>query len=80
MRVYLAGPLFSLAERSFNEALASKLEQECPSLEVILPQHHAAKICREPDFCPSMFAFSIAAIDELVEELAKILAAEASYR
>ena len=62
-RVYLAGPLFSLAERAFNEELALKLEQQCPSLEVILPQRHAAEICREPNFCYHMFAFSIDAIE-----------------
>jgi nucleoside 2-deoxyribosyltransferase len=63
MRVYLAGPLFSLAERGFNEELALKLEQECPSLEMILPQRHAAEICHEPNFCRDMFAFSINAVE-----------------
>jgi nucleoside 2-deoxyribosyltransferase len=63
MRVYLAGPLFSLAERSFNETLALKLEQAFPSLQVILPQRHAAEIGQQPNFCQHMFAFSLDAID-----------------
>lgn len=36
MKIYLAGPLFSSAERTFNKKLASKLEES--GYEVFLPQ------------------------------------------
>jgi nucleoside 2-deoxyribosyltransferase len=36
MRIYLAGPLFSMAERMFNQVLCEHLEKQ--GLEVFLPQ------------------------------------------
>ena len=39
MRVYLAAPLFSLAQRQFNHSLKTALEDIDPSLEIILPQN-----------------------------------------
>jgi nucleoside 2-deoxyribosyltransferase len=38
--IYLAGPVFTLAERRFNEELAGELERLCPSLQVFLPQRY----------------------------------------
>ena len=36
--IYLAGPVFTLAERRFNEELAGELERLFPALKVFLPQ------------------------------------------
>ena len=36
--IYIAGPLFSMAERRFNRALADGLRKAMPGCEVILPQ------------------------------------------
>ena len=34
MMIYLAGSVFTLAERRFNEELAAELERHCPALQV----------------------------------------------
>jgi nucleoside 2-deoxyribosyltransferase len=41
MIIYLAGPIFSLAERRFNEALCEQIRLAAPHIEVILPQERA---------------------------------------
>ncbi|QIN82838.1 hypothetical protein GBA63_09380 [Rubrobacter tropicus] len=46
MLVYLAGPLFSEAERSFNEALAGKLEDR--GFRVFLPQRDGVERDKAP--------------------------------
>jgi len=38
MRIYLAGPLFTIHERRVNRELARALERELPGAEVMLPQ------------------------------------------
>jgi alpha-L-fucosidase len=38
--IHLAGPVFTLAERRFNEELAGELERLRPSLQVFLPQRY----------------------------------------
>ena len=40
MKIYLAGPLFTLAERDFNAALASRLRSEPYNHKVWLPQEY----------------------------------------
>ena len=43
MKIYLAGPLFSTAERITNRELAALITQQLPGTEIILPQdfkHH----------------------------------------
>ena len=42
IRVYMAGPLFSLAEREFNAALASTLDASGYGIECVLPQVECA--------------------------------------
>jgi len=42
-KIYLAGPLFSLAEREFNILFAQMLESKMKDVEVILPQERASK-------------------------------------
>jgi nucleoside 2-deoxyribosyltransferase len=56
-KIYLAGPLFTLAEQSFNVELARFLEGE--GLEVFLPQEHEprSKTAR------SIFEMDVAALD-----------------
>ncbi len=70
MKIYLAGPLFTLAERIFNEELANALQQDSPSLEVELPQRYASQIAEGPDFSRKMFNYSISAIDDSVAVVA----------
>lgn len=38
MKIYLAGPLFTQAERRWNRELAAALTRLKPDLEIILPQ------------------------------------------
>jgi len=46
MKIYFAGPLFSQAEKEFNERLAAKLEGH--GLEVFLPQRDGVESHKEP--------------------------------
>jgi nucleoside 2-deoxyribosyltransferase len=63
MIIYLAGPLFSLAERRFNEEFAKALEQSFLPSMVILPQDHAAKIGEAAGFSERMYTFALDAIN-----------------
>lgn len=63
MIIYLAGPLFSLAERRFNEEFAKALEQSFLPSMVILPQDHAAKIVEAAGFAERMYFFSLDSIN-----------------
>ncbi len=38
MNVYFAAPLFTLAERRFNEELSAELQRLSPALEIFFPQ------------------------------------------
>ncbi|WP_320041353.1 nucleoside 2-deoxyribosyltransferase [uncultured Desulfobacter sp.] len=42
-KIYLAGPLFSLAEREFNILFAQMIESGMNDVEVILPQKRASR-------------------------------------
>ena len=63
MIIYLAGPLFSLAERRFNEEFANALERSYFPSMVILPQDHASKIDEAPGFAERMYCFALDAIN-----------------
>jgi nucleoside 2-deoxyribosyltransferase len=63
MMIYLAGPVFTLAERRFNEELAGELERLCPSLQVFLPQRYDKEFQNEPNPSPRMFACLMGALD-----------------
>ena len=63
MLVYLAGPVFTLAERRFNEELAVELERLCPSLQVFLPQRYDKEFQGAADFSQRMFASLMGALD-----------------
>ena len=56
-KIYLAGPLFSLAEQSFNAELARFLEGE--GFEVWLPQEHEPR----SNTAQAIFAMDVEAID-----------------
>jgi nucleoside 2-deoxyribosyltransferase len=43
MKIYLAGPLFSLAEKEFNKRIADELERKNPNCKVYLPQEFSKK-------------------------------------
>jgi nucleoside 2-deoxyribosyltransferase len=40
-QIYLAGPLFSIAERNFNAHLAKLIQEKRPEINVLLPQENA---------------------------------------
>ena len=63
MIIYLAGPLFSLAERRFNEEFAKALERSYFPSMVILPQDHATKIDEAAGFAERMYYFALDAIN-----------------
>lgn len=54
--IYVAGPLFTLGERTFNHRLAESLRQRLPGTMVVLPQEYAATIESHPDFIRRMFS------------------------
>lgn len=56
-KIYLAGPLFSLAEQSFNAELARFLEGE--GFEVWLPQEHEPR----SNTAQAIFAMDVEALD-----------------
>jgi nucleoside 2-deoxyribosyltransferase len=57
IKIYLAGPLFTLAEQSFNADLARFLERE--GFEVWLPQEHEPR----SNTAQAIFAMDIEALD-----------------
>jgi nucleoside 2-deoxyribosyltransferase len=63
MMIYLAGPVFTLAERRFNEELAGELERLCSSLQVFLPQRCDKEFKNAPDFSQKIFACLMRALD-----------------
>jgi nucleoside 2-deoxyribosyltransferase len=63
MTIYLAGPVFTLAERRFNEELAGELERFCPSLDVFLPQRCDKDFLNAADFSQRMFTCLMGALD-----------------
>jgi len=58
-KLYLAGPLFTLAERSFNAELARFLENQGLDFEVWLPQEHEPR----SDTARAIFEMDVEAID-----------------
>ena len=63
MMIYVAGPVFTLAERRFNEELAGELERLCPSFQVFLPQRYDKEFQDAPDFSQRMFTCLMGALD-----------------
>lgn len=64
MKIYLAGSLFTLAERRFNQELGLAIQELANDIEVILPQVETGKMSGEPDFVDKAFHFCLQSIDE----------------
>jgi nucleoside 2-deoxyribosyltransferase len=62
-KIYLAGPLFTLAEREFNARLAESIHRKRPDLIVILPQDEALKFNDYENKNAEIFQDCINAID-----------------
>lgn len=60
MKLYLAGPLFSTAEKDFNVSLATALRRY--GHECFLPQEHEVRK-DAPDWARAIFASDVAGID-----------------
>lgn len=65
MKIYLAGPLFSLAEKEFNKKVAGELEKRISNCKVYLPQDFSNKIVNKTgdEFFETMFNHCITSID-----------------
>ena len=63
MNVYFAGPLFTLAERRFNEELARELKRLCPKLDIFFPQDCDAQFEGRPDFAQRMYQCMMEAVE-----------------
>lgn len=55
MEIYLAGPLFTVAERQFNLEFAAALRSLIPKCNLYLPQIEAAEMQSRPDFAVAMY-------------------------
>jgi len=62
IKIYIAGPLFSLAERDFNRALANALESSIPNCTVSLPQEYAKSIAGQTGFVEDMFDYCVRSV------------------
>lgn len=63
-KIYLAGPLFSLAEREFNILFAQMLESKMKEVEVILPQERASKFLSLENGMRLIFEDCLKMVDE----------------
>ncbi|MDW5561838.1 MAG: nucleoside 2-deoxyribosyltransferase [Methanomassiliicoccus sp.] len=63
MQIYFAGPLFSLAEREFNQRLSSLVCQGLEGASAILPQDETQRLMAESDPCARIFDFCVGSID-----------------
>lgn len=63
IRIYLAGPLFTVAEREFNKKLYEHIENEFVECKVDLPQEFAASILGQPKFEDRVFHNCIESIN-----------------
>jgi len=64
MNIYLAGPLFTLAEQLFNARLAAAMRASTAGLEIILPQERAKPLLKQPNGLERVFRDCIEMIDQ----------------
>lgn len=64
LTIYVAGPLFSFAEREFNRCLVSALRARLSNVTFIMPQMYAKKITQQRNFAREMFRYCIESIDQ----------------
>ena len=62
IKVYIAGPLFSVAEREFNKRLADALIGRIVNCTVSLPQEYASAIAGKAGFLDDVFNYSLNSI------------------
>lgn len=62
IRIYIAGPLFSVAEREFNKRLAEALKARIDNCSFSLPQEYAASVAGQPGFLEQVFDHSLKSI------------------
>jgi len=62
IKIYIAGPLFSVAEREFNKRLADTLKGRIANCTVSLPQEYASTIVGKPGFLKDVFDYSLKSI------------------
>lgn len=63
MRCYLAGALFTLAEKRFNRELTEAVGRRLEGVEFILPQERAQQFLHREDWSERMFEDCLAMID-----------------
>jgi len=63
MNVYFAGPLFTLAERRFNEELCAEMQRLRPSLDFFFPQACDKEFQGLPDFAQRVYRTLMEALD-----------------
>ncbi len=63
MNIYFAGPLFTLAERRFNEDLSAEIRRRMPELGIFFPQDCDHDLQGKPDFVEQLYRVLIEAID-----------------
>lgn len=62
INIYLAGPLFSVAEREFNRKIAAALKERVSNCTVILPQEYASTVIGTSRFLEKIFDYSLESI------------------
>lgn len=63
-KVYVAGPVFSFAERMFNNTLVKLLSELLTDAEFLLPQNYSASIVEQEDFLEKVFNYCVSSVDE----------------
>lgn len=64
IKIYLAGPLFSLAEKDFNSKFSDALKKQLKKVEIILPQDRAKRYIEQEDGKHMIFKDCLNQIDE----------------
>ena len=63
--IYIAGPLFSFAERNFNESMVNNLRKFMPKTDFLLPQVYAERISGQNKFMEKMFKYCLTSIGKV---------------
>lgn len=63
MIIYIAGPLFSLAEKEFNQRLSSLITKGLEGAHIILPQSETKRLLAEDDPYAHIFDFCVRTIE-----------------
>lgn len=77
MAIYLAGPLFGIAEQRFNREIMRALKSARPDITVVLPQDRAKELLAQPNGVQLVFEDCLAMIDSCDVILALLDGADA---